>query len=399
MLRSAGRRDGMDGKPPKRDKSTLWYAGIAGATFLLHITAWNSKEFCDWYIACVFPVWVGSYGRITGLLPFSLGEILIVLGGILALAAALSGMIWLTGRISGRHGESWKNFDTFCRTYYRFSAWVLLGVFLLMTLNCYILYHGSELSEICFDIEEKEYSLEELAQLREFIVGQCNALCCQIPRDRDGNVLYGGDMATEAKTAMKSLGETYSGLKGFYPDPKPLLCSDFLSQQYIAGCFFPFSMEANYNNVMYVMNMPSTLCHELAHLKGYIREDEANFIGYLACVRSEDICFRYSGYLSVLQYVDGDFHRALEYAGDGGFAETKILPQVYADNIFLEPEEWRRIEERLPLDTDAVDAVSNSITDMSLKLNGVQDGIACYGEVTELLLQYYEGQGLFESGR
>lgn len=145
--------------------------------------------------------------------------------------------------------------------------------------------------------------------------------------------------------------------------------------------------------------MPSTLCHELAHLKGYIREDEANFIGYLACVRSEDICFRYSGYLSVLQYVDGDFHRALEYAGDGGFAETKILPQVYADNIFLEPEEWRRIEERLPLDTDAVDAVSNSITDMSLKLNGVQDGIACYGEVTELLLQYYEGQGLFESGR
>ena len=28
-------------------------------------------------------------------------------------------------------------------------------------------------------------------------------------------------------------------------------------------------------------NIPHTICHELSHLKGYMREDEANFIGYL----------------------------------------------------------------------------------------------------------------------
>lgn len=50
-------------------------------------------------------------------------------------------------------------------------------------------------------------------------------------------------------------------------------------------------MEANYNRQMYVANVPATLCHELSHLKGVILEDEANFLGYLACVSSEDAFF------------------------------------------------------------------------------------------------------------
>lgn len=77
------------------------------------------------------------------------------------------------------------------------------------------------------------------------------------------------------------------------------------------GYYFPFSMEANYNKVAYVTNLPVTMCHELAHLKGYIQEDEANFIGFLACISSDDLLFQYSGYLSVLNYVNNDFMKLL----------------------------------------------------------------------------------------
>ena len=45
-------------------------------------------------------------------------------------------------------------------------------------------------------------------------------------------------------------------------------------------------------------NIPHTICHELSHLKGFMREDEANFIGYLACIGSDSPDFRYSGYLT-----------------------------------------------------------------------------------------------------
>lgn len=41
--------------------------------------------------------------------------------------------------------------------------------------------------------------------------------------------------------------------------------------------------------------IPVTMCHELSHLSGYMREDEANFIAFLACLQSDDPEFRYSG--------------------------------------------------------------------------------------------------------
>ena len=150
-------------------------------------------------------------------------------------------------------------------------------------------------------------------------------------------------------------------------------------------------MEANYNNVMYVMNLPSTLCHELAHLKGFIREDEANLIGYLACVQSEDIYFRYSGYLSVLYYIDNDYREAAGY--ERYLAAPGILPQVHRDNIFLTPKERDRIQETALLSTETVDAVSDQVADVRLKLNGVAEGMVSYSRVVELLLRYYDVNG------
>ena len=68
--------------------------------------------------------------------------------------------------------------------------------------------------------------------------------------------------------------------------------------QQLCGVYSPFTVEANYNGDMPDYNVPHTLCHELSHLKGFMREDEANFIGYLACISSENEAFRYSGYLT-----------------------------------------------------------------------------------------------------
>ena len=39
--------------------------------------------------------------------------------------------------------------------------------------------------------------------------------------------------------------------------------SDFMCQMYMCGYYFPFSMEANYNDVMSIMKKPATMCHEL----------------------------------------------------------------------------------------------------------------------------------------
>lgn len=346
---------------------------------LLNAVAWNSTAFCDAYITYVFPIWVNTYGRLTGLFSFSVGEILLGAGVVLVvLAAGLLPVILV-----------WRQKRRFLKGFYTFFRWVLLMVSLVMTLNCTILYHASTFSAKYFGGEEQEYTLEELLPIRNYVVEQCNRLAMEMERDEAGTIIYEGDMETAAIMAMKALGAEYPQLDGYYPRPKPLYTSDFFSQQYMCGYYFPFSMEANYNQVMYIMNKPATMCHELAHLRGYIFEDEANFISYLACVESEDRMLQYSGYLSVLNYLDNDFYRAVGKDREAYLAQPIISQQVIEDNVFVTEEEWERINAKAWLNTETVDEVSDALVDASLKANGVADGRISYSRVVQLLLKYY----------
>ncbi len=407
---------------------TKIYFIIVGMVVLLNVIAWSSEAFCDWYIRYIFPVWVNTYGRLTSVFPFSVGEWLIVAGVLLVIAAVIlmiaSAFRWIIRRCrarqvdkqdkcssashvtrpSGTQGRG--RFDKFCYGFYTFFAWVLLAVLVLMTLNCTILYHATPFSEKYFATEKATddgnengdtgntaekgtYTLQDLTALRNMLVEKCNELSGQMQRTEDGEIIYEGNMGKKAISDMQALGETYDVLQGFYPMPKPLYFSDLVSQQYMLGYYFPFSMEANYNNVAYVTNLPATMCHELAHLKGYIQEDEANFIGFLACISSDDLLFRYSGYLSVLNYVNNDFYEAIGEDYERYMAEVQINRQVYEDAVFVRKEDWDRIEKEAVVDTEVVDAVSTGFVETSLKLNGVDDGMVAYSRVVGLLLQWY----------
>ena len=152
-------------------------------------------------------------------------------------------------------------------------------------------------------------------------------------------------------------------------------------------------MEANYNDVMQVTNTPSTICHELAHLRGYILEDEANFISFLACTRSEDIFFQYSGYLEVMSYLYQELNNLtpeeVKYMNDAGIGICPITKQILGDATFVLPEQWDRIEEEAVLDTETVEKASDVFVETSLQLNGVSDGMKSYSRVVELLILYY----------
>ena len=96
-----------------------------------------------------------------------------------------------------------------------------------------------------------------------------------------------GKWGKNGQNAMKGLANEYPQFKSWYPYPKPLIHPRLLSVQQLTGVYSPFTVEANYNSEIPAYNIPHTICHELSHLKGYMREDEANFIGYLACTGSE----------------------------------------------------------------------------------------------------------------
>ncbi len=397
----------------KISRKSKIYVGVAILMLLLNILAWGSRVFCDTYIAYIFPVWLNTYGRLTGLFPFSVGECLLVAGILLVLAAAAFGMAEGVRRLMGLciprlRGLAALRWRQFLRGFYAFFAWTLLGVGVIMTLNCIVLYHASTFSEKYYGGDTGEYSLTELLRVYNLVAVRCNELSTQVERDGEGWILYPGstsskgeeiDMEDKAIECMQQLGGMYPQLDGFYPRPKALFFSDFMCQQYMQGWYFPFSLEANYNDVMYIMRKPATMCHELAHLRGYIYEDEANFISYLACTQSDDVYFQYSGYLSVLNYLINDINKAADEEEEALRAAIKeaggiqpLSSQVAVDNTYVTEEEWERINRKALLDTEMVDEATDAFLEANLRANGVADGRISYSRVVRLLLQYYRLQ-------
>ncbi len=374
-------------------------AGVAG----LNIASWKSVAFSDWYIKNIFPVWLNTYARLTSKIPFSVGEIMLILAVVLTLFGIGAAIVNLVCR---------KRFQRAVGCFGRFYAWTALVVCYVMTLNCFILYHGSSFSEKYMVKEnaaemmvvsnsdravtqaagQKTYTKRELAILRDYIVERCNELEKQIIHDDSGEAYYDGDLIAASQQAMVKLGETYDQLAGFYVTPKYLSFSEFFSQQYIMGYYFPFSMEANINSIMYITNVAPTVCHELAHTKGFIYEDDANLIGFLACINADDPFLQYCGYLSVLSYVNNDFYESIGKSQSVYQTHVRIRDAVADDNVFLTREEWQMVEKKAVVKTSTVKKVSNTLMDTTLKLNGVEEGVLQYNNVVGLLLTYYDGE-------
>lgn len=385
----------------------IFAAGALGV-IMINIASWQSVGFSDWYIRNIFPVWLNTYARLTSRVPFSVGEIMLIL----AVVLTLSGIVfWGVNLVCKR------KYTKAVRGFGKFYAWTTLAVCYVMTLNCFILYHSSSFSEKYMSIQTKSdlmfasmsdqalvkttvratsdeaaYTKKELAILRDYIVEKCNELEKVIPHDDSGDAYYEGDLVEASRQAMVKLGEEYDQLSGFYVTPKYLSFSDFFSQQYIMGYYFPFSMEANINSVMYITNVAPTICHELAHTKGFIYEDDANMIGYLACINSDDKFLQYCGYLSVLNYVNNDFYDSIGRNQDTYKRHVRISDGVADDNIFLTRENWQEVEKTAVVKTSTVKKVSDKLMDTTLKLNGVEEGMLQYNNVVGLLLEYYDGK-------
>ena len=366
---------------------------LLAASIVLNLVGWYSPSFCNWYVENVFTIWAETYGRLTGLFSFSVGEWLLYIGFLLVVLFFVWGIIEGILGVARKKKKGELRFSKGFVFYFKFMLWVVGIVSLEMTLTCFLQFHVSPINER-YSIGAgtcDEYGLEELIILRDYVVVQVNALSEEMKRDENGYLVYEGDMKTNAKLQMHRLSKDFPNLKGYYPDPKPFFFSDFFSQQYMMGYYFPFSMEANYNDRMYVVNMPASICHELSHLKGFLLEDEANFIGYLACVGSEDAFFRYSGYLSVLGYLDRDFYAAIGQDKEVYFSHPVICEQVIEDDIFLTEDAWNEVEADALLDTEMVKEASDKIVETNLTINGVADGKVSYSRVVDLLLQYYDG--------
>lgn len=358
--------------------------GIILLMGLINLISWKSVSFCNFYVANIFPPIVNVFSRITSIFKFSVGEIMIILAVLIVIISPILYIILIITK-KGKRKAVTLGFTRFFLVIFAFISTV-------MTLNCFVLYRCTRLSDK--NIAESDDSLDELVTAYSAVVEKLNELYPQVSRDDSGYFVLTDDLNSTAKKSMLTLSDELPQLSGFYPRLKPIRNSFFMSQQQISGIYYPFSLEANYNKDIMDINLPSVGCHELAHLKGFIQEDEANFIAFLACIRSESIDFQYSGYMSAYEYLlnhlwEYECVNTLEMNGVIPTAEHGVCIDSYC---FLYPEYWEENEHKEIIPTETIAEIAHAANDTSLKLNGVEDGTISYSRVARLIIKYYNSE-------
>lgn len=353
-------------------KNTILTIIFGGISLLLLVLCEVIPQFGDWYNKYFYVILVETICRIVSVIPFSLYEVILY-----------SFICYVLFNIV-------KNIILLIKRKIRFRDAVLKGISsLLLYISAFAFLNMTTQGVNCFKssfakvtgLERKDVTKENLKELCIYLKDNLNYLDDKIPKDDNGLFSLEENYKNIGKENMINLSEKYECLKGFYPNPKSYIFSSLMSYQLLQG-ESTFTIEANFNRNMPKHNVPSTICHELSHIRGFNNEDEANYISFLSCINSEDYSYRYSGYIMAYVYCMNDLY----YADRDAFMEISkdtcdgVKEQLRADDKFWAP--YRGI----------VSDIYNFVYDKLLKMVGQKNGIHSYNGVVKLLIDGFKEQ-------
>ncbi|MCL2404267.1 MAG: DUF3810 domain-containing protein [Defluviitaleaceae bacterium] len=356
---------------------------------VLLLAASRFPSFATWYAAHVYPVFPHTIGRFWGLFPFSGFEILVLA---LAIYIVVDIVRVIVGYIKSRR-HSFIYWSETASTSSRIKSmalrllYSLAALFLMFVLTTGINYNRESFAYHT-GITIQDSTIYELEQLYMLLIARAEILSNEIETDEHGRFLLKREGIHEyARQSMHELNSLYGGLGTYFVRAKAPMFSRVLSNMNIGGFFSPWTLEAHFNGDMPGQSIPFVINHELAHAAGHMREDEANFIAYLASNISGNVDFRYSATYIAISYVLNDLRRAVS-ADRYRELFAKLPAQVQRD-FAAAREYWQSFQGR------AAD-ISTRTNDLYLRLNQQQDGVLSYGRMVALLLAYYREAGLLD---
>lgn len=363
----------------KTDNLRWILSGVILVVVSMILRWWSgtNENAAEWYAQTIYPLLVETIGRITSLFPFSFmefGGYFLILIILFVLLYNWRRPVWILSRLIGLAGV--------------ISFW--------FTIACGIQYDRLDFASQ-LDWEIRDSAPEELLELCVMLTEKLNetekelSIMEKAEEISDWEIYWGREEYTEQSVkAMKHLQKSYPMFAGYIPQPKPFTYSKILSIVQLAGISCPYTLEANYNADMEPYNIPHTICHEITHIKGFMREDEANFIGYLACIQSDSEVLRYSGYMMGWLYATNALYTVPQVMKQDGNSVTgaeayRELMDRLNERSLIDFEEnsrfWDQYEGRAA-------ETANQVNDTYLKLNRQEDGVKSYGRAVDLMLAF-----------
>ena len=203
-------------------------------------------------------------------------------------------------------------------------------------------------------------------------VERVNALYAHAHADGDRTDLAGAFARTQG-----DLGAVRLAVPG---RPKATLLDVYFQRAAVDGMTDPYFLETLVVTDLLPVERPFVLAHEWSHLAGYADEGEANFVGWLTCLRGSE-SDQYSGWLFLYGEIMGSVS-AVDRADIAG----RLAAGPRADRRAIADRVRRRLSPR-------VSAVGWRVYDRYLKANRVEAGAASYADVVRLALGVGFGPG------
>jgi uncharacterized protein DUF3810 len=233
-------------------------------------------------------------------------------------------------------------------------------------------------------LEVKKYSLADLDTLTGAIQTKLNAYALAVTKGQRDSLNRKRILFSEASRAYRLASGKYSFLRYTPRSVKPSLFSYLGNYLGFQGYYNPFSGEAQVNTTVPRFIEPFVTAHEIGHQVGYARENEANFVAFLACQSSVSAGFKYSMYFDLYNYAVREIYR-----------RDTALARAYQDKLHPQvKEDMKELRDFFRQYQNPIEPVIMWGYGHFLKANNQPGGKETYNEVVAWLVAYYKKYGI-----
>ncbi len=348
--------------------SSFAFTLLGVLALFMHVICLFSSKAADFLGATLGSAVRTVLGFLSGWIPFSLAEMLVVGLPLWIFLCILLVRAYL------RRGGSWMRATALFLSFLPF-------LYALFVFSLGFGYLSTPLSEKIGLHAEKNPSAEELYETGVWLKEKASEELPHIIFSETGESvmpLSAKEMNRALKASFASLEEKYPFLSARTAPTKAILLSKPMAYTGIVGVYSFFTGESNVCTYFPDYSTLYTAAHELSHSSGVSREDEANFIAFLALMESDEPYLRYAACINLLQYTMS----ALYGADKALYKELSLsLPKEITGEYHAYSRAFDSVGEH-PL-RDVAESVNNAY------LNSVgTEGTASYGLVVRLAVAY-----------
>jgi hypothetical protein len=326
-----------------------------------------------YYTNGVYP-WISRILRtLFGWLPFSLGDVLYAVAFIYA-----AGKVWKFIRVLA--SREVKKYLT--RVLFRKYLKVVISVYLAFNVLWGLNYDRMGIAEQ-LQLEVKPYTKEEISALADILQQRLCVYGDKTDSIRRLELERNKILFSEGVAAYENAQKQFSFLEYRKPSVKASLLTPFGHLFGFTGYYNPFTAEAQLKTSAPVFLKPFIVCHEIAHQLGYAKENEANFVGFLAARNSADPEFVYSAYFDMYIYTMRELYKT-DRMKAFAMSKTRHLQVTKDQRAFLQ---------YLYKNKNPVEPFVTGIYDNYLKMNNQPGGKLTYDEVVSWLIAYMKMYG------